>query len=78
MSSCRMILLFIQGRRTERQEYRAEDNGHLLSGKVIVLVNEFSASAAEIVTGALQDQDRPRSWVAVHSVRDLSSVRDRI
>ena len=41
-----------------QQEYHAKGNGKLLTGKVIVLINEFSASAAEIVTGAIQDQDR--------------------
>ena len=52
------LIVYTQGRRAQRQEFRARGNGRLLTGKVIVLVNEFSASAAEIVTGAIQDQDR--------------------
>ena len=52
------LIVYTKGRKTPRYEYCAKGNGSLLTGKVMVLINEFSASAAEIVTGALQDQDR--------------------
>lgn len=52
------LIVYTQGRNASRQEFRAHGNGGMLTGKVFVLINEYSASAAEIVTGAIQDQDR--------------------
>ena len=52
------MIVYTDGRAIQRQEYRANGQGTLKDIEVVVLVDSYTASAAEIVSGAIQDNDR--------------------
>jgi carboxyl-terminal processing protease len=54
----RQLIVYTKGRSQPKNEARATGKGEFETGELVILIDEWTASASEILAGAMQDNDR--------------------